>query len=177
METEFLLVTGPMFAGKSKYLIENYYDNPDVDAFSPLLDTRDAEIVSRAYSDKKIPCTKVSTLKQAHPKKNIVLVDEYQFFSPEDLKDFVIKSVEEAGPNPCPPIVVGVGIGGTFDKAAYLAKKALIRPVDVSNEDPFYANLEKELLQEINNLGIGPQGFGGKTTALAVNIASLSKYS
>lgn len=95
METEFLLVTGPMFAGKSKYLIENYYDNPDVDAFSPLLDTRDAEIVSRAYSDKKIPCTKVSTLKQAHPKKNIVLVDEYQFFSPEDLKDFVIKCEEE----------------------------------------------------------------------------------
>ncbi|MBR7163651.1 MAG: fumarate hydratase [Clostridia bacterium] len=88
----------------------------------------------------------------------------------QGVKDFVIKSVEEAGPNPCPPIVVGVGIGGTFDKAAYLAKKALIRPVDVSNEDPFYANLEKELLQEINNLGIGPQGFGGKTTALAVNI-------
>ncbi len=86
------------------------------------------------------------------------------------VKDFVIKTVEEAGPNPCPPIVVGVGIGGTFDKAAYLAKKALIRPVNVPNEDSFYANLEKELLEEINGLGIGPQGFGGKTTALAVNI-------
>ena len=85
-------------------------------------------------------------------------------------KDFVIKTVEEAGPNPCPPIVVGVGIGGTFDKAAYLAKKALLRPVDVPNGDAFYADLEKELLDEINNLGIGPQGFGGRTTALAVNI-------
>jgi len=88
----------------------------------------------------------------------------------QGVKDFVIKTVEEAGPNPCPPIVVGVGIGGTFDKAAYLAKKALIRPVNESNRDEFYRNLEKELLESINNLGIGPQGFGGKTTALAVNI-------
>jgi fumarate hydratase subunit alpha len=88
----------------------------------------------------------------------------------EGVKDFVVKAVEEAGPNPCPPIVVGVGIGGTFDKAAYLAKKALLRPVDVSNEDEFYRELEKELLDRINALGIGPQGFGGKTTALAVNI-------
>ncbi len=88
----------------------------------------------------------------------------------QGVKDFVIKTVEEAGPNPCPPIVVGVGIGGTFDKAAYLAKKALIRPLDVPNEDAFYAGLEKELLEKINNLGIGPQGLGGKTTALAVNI-------
>ena len=88
----------------------------------------------------------------------------------QGVKDFVVKAVEEAGPNPCPPIVVGVGIGGTFDKAAFLAKKALIRPVDVPNEDEFYANLEKELLEKINNLGIGPQGFGGMTTALAVNI-------
>ncbi len=88
----------------------------------------------------------------------------------QGVKDFVVKTVEEAGPNPCPPIVVGVGIGGTFDKAAYLAKKALLRPVDQRNENEFYANLEKELLEEINALGIGPQGFGGKTTALAVNI-------
>lgn len=84
--------------------------------------------------------------------------------------DFVIKAVEDAGPNPCPPIVVGVGIGGTFDKAALLAKKALLRPVDIPNSDPFYAGLEAQLLEKINALGIGPQGFGGKTTALAVNI-------
>ena len=88
----------------------------------------------------------------------------------EGVKNFVKKVVNDAGPNPCPPIVVGVGIGGTFDKAAYLAKKALLRPVDVRNEKPFYADLEEELLDIINSLGIGPQGFGGKTTALAVNI-------
>ena len=88
----------------------------------------------------------------------------------EGVKDFVIKVVEDAGPNPCPPIVVGVGIGGTFDKAAYLAKKALMRPVDQRNSEDFYAELEEELLEKINALGIGPQGFGGRTTALAVNI-------
>lgn len=84
--------------------------------------------------------------------------------------EFVISVVEEAGPNPCPPIVVGVGIGGTFDKAALLAKKALMRELDVRNEDSFYSDLEKLLLKKINALGIGPQGFGGKATALAVNI-------
>lgn len=88
----------------------------------------------------------------------------------EGVKDFVLNVVNSAGPNPCPPIVVGVGIGGTFDKAAYLAKKALLRPVNEPNGSPFYAELEKELLEKINALGIGPQGFGGKTTALAVNI-------
>ena len=88
----------------------------------------------------------------------------------QGVKDFVLKVVEEAGPNPCPPIVVGVGIGGTFDKAALLAKKALLRPVDVRHAETYYADLEAELLEKINGLGIGPQGFGGRTTALAVNI-------
>ena len=88
----------------------------------------------------------------------------------EGVKEFVIKTVEQAGPNPCPPIVVGVGIGGTFDKAAFLAKKALLRPVNEPNGDPYYAKLEEELLESINALGIGPQGLGGKTTALCVNI-------
>jgi fumarate hydratase subunit alpha len=88
----------------------------------------------------------------------------------EGVKEFILKVVEEAGPNPCPPIVVGVGIGGTFDKAAYLAKKALMRPINQRNDDPFYAALEMEMLEKINALGIGPQGFGGRTTALAVNI-------
>ena len=88
----------------------------------------------------------------------------------QGVKNFIINTVQEAGPNPCPPIVVGVGIGGTFDKAAYLAKKALIRPLNQRNKNDFYAKLEEELLEEINSLGIGPQGFGGKTTALAVNI-------
>ena len=88
----------------------------------------------------------------------------------QGVKDFILKVVEDAGPNPCPPIVIGVGIGGTFDKAAFMAKKALMRPADVPNPVPFYAELEKEMLEKVNALGIGPQGFGGKTTALALNI-------
>lgn len=94
----------------------------------------------------------------------------------EGVKEFILKVVEDAGPNPCPPIVVGVGLGGTFDKAAYLAKKALMRPLDVRNPDPYYSELEKELLEMINKSGIGPQGFGGKTTALAVNIEMLPTH-
>ena len=88
----------------------------------------------------------------------------------QGVKDFILQVVEEAGPNPCPPIVVGVGVGGTFDKAAFLAKKALIRATDERNADPFWADLEREMMERINELGIGPQGFGGKTTALCVNI-------
>ena len=83
----------------------------------------------------------------------------------DGVKDFVVRCAEEAGPNPCPPIVIGVGIGGTFDRAALLAKKALMRPVDVRSDDPYYAAMEAELLARVNALGIG-----GKTTALAVNI-------
>ena len=94
----------------------------------------------------------------------------------EGIKDFILETVETAGPNPCPPMVVGVGIGGTFDKAALLAKKALMRPVDTENEDPYYADLEKEMLEKINQLGIGPQGFGGKTTALGLNIETMPTH-
>lgn len=94
----------------------------------------------------------------------------------QGVKDFILKVVEDAGPNPCPPIVVGVGIGGTFDKAALLAKKALMRNTNVRNADPFYADLEEEMLQKINALGIGPQGVGGKTTALAVNIEKMPTH-
>lgn len=88
----------------------------------------------------------------------------------EGVKEFIIKVVKDAGPNPCPPMIVGVGIGGTFEKAAYLSKKALIRPIDSKNENKFYSDLEDELLAKINELGIGPQGFGGRTTALGINI-------
>lgn len=94
----------------------------------------------------------------------------------EGVVDFICNTVLEAGPNPCPPVVVGVGIGGTFDKAAYLAKSALLRPVDERNPDPYYAELEELLLEKINSLGIGPQGFGGRTTALAVNIETLPTH-
>lgn len=94
----------------------------------------------------------------------------------QGIKDFILETVETAGPNPCPPMVVGVGIGGTFDKAALLAKKALMRPLDSSNEDPFYADLEREMLEKINALGIGPQGFGGRTTAIGLNIETLPTH-
>lgn len=88
----------------------------------------------------------------------------------EGVKEAVLTAVRDAGPNACPPMVVGVGIGGTFEKCALLAKKALTRPVDVRSEIPYVCELEKELLQKINGLGIGPGGLGGSTTALAVNI-------
>ena len=85
-------------------------------------------------------------------------------------EDFIVKTVEEAGGRPCPPIVVGVGVGGNFNKAALMAKKALLRPMGEHNEDPFYREMEERLLTRINALNIGPQGFGGRTTALAVHI-------
>lgn len=94
----------------------------------------------------------------------------------EGVKSFVLDTVEKAGANPCPPIIVGVGIGGSFDKAACLAKHALLRPVDEPNPDEYYAALERELLEKINALGIGPQGFGGKTTALAVLIEEMPTH-
>ena len=94
----------------------------------------------------------------------------------QGIKDFIIETVEKAGPNPCPPIVVGVGIGGTFDKVALLAKKALMRSLDERHTDPFYARLEEEMLEQINELGIGPQGFGGRTTAIAVNIETMPTH-
>ena len=88
----------------------------------------------------------------------------------EGVKQFVLDTVAYAGPNPCPPIVVGVGIGGTFEKAAQLAKRATLRSIEVSNSDEKYASLERELLDEINKMNIGPAGLGGKTSALGVNI-------
>lgn len=88
----------------------------------------------------------------------------------EGVKQFILDTVRNAGPNPCPPIVVGVGIGGTFERCAQLAKKATFRSIDTSNPDPRYADLENELLESINKMGFGPAGLGGNTTAIGVNI-------
>lgn len=88
----------------------------------------------------------------------------------EGVKQFILDTVRAAGPNPCPPIVVGVGIGGTFERAAQLAKKATFRPVNTENTDERYAEMERELLAEINKMGFGPAGLGGNTTAIGVNI-------
>ena len=97
-----------------------------------------------------------------------------QMFTPsatqEEIEDYIVDCVRKAGSNPCPPMVLGVGIGGDFESCALLAKKALCRPVSVQNADPFYAEMENRLLEKVNALGIGPQGFGGKTTALSVAV-------
>ena len=94
----------------------------------------------------------------------------------EGVINFVVNHVRDAGPNPCPPIVVGVGIGGTFEKVAVLAKQALLRPVGQPHPDPAFAGLEQKILEKINNLGIGPQGFGGRITALAVHIETFPSH-
>lgn len=94
----------------------------------------------------------------------------------EGVKKAVIDTVSQAGANPCPPVIVGVGIGGSMEKAALLAKKALIRPIDQSNPDPYYKAMEDELLESINKLGIGPAGLGGRITALGVNIETFPTH-
>lgn len=103
-------------------------------------------------------------------------MSQIKMLKPSDGKEgvvgFVIKAVKDAGPNPCPPIIVGVGIGGTMEKAANLAKYSLMRPIGLRNEKKHLAELEVELLDQINSLGIGPQGLGGVTTALDVHVES-----
>lgn len=94
----------------------------------------------------------------------------------EGVKDFVLKTVESAGANACPPMVIGVGIGGNFETVALSAKKAMLKPLDSHHQDQRYATLEQELLEAINQLGIGPAGFGGKTTALALHIETLPTH-
>ncbi|MEG6615628.1 fumarate hydratase [Peptococcaceae bacterium 1198_IL3148] len=107
----------------------------------------------------------MSTLKMLKPADGI-----------EGVIKFVLDTVKAAGPNPCPPIVVGVGIGGTMEKAAIMAKEALLREIGSSNPDPDLAELEKELFTKINQLGIGPQGLGGSTTALAVHVKAFAAH-
>lgn len=94
----------------------------------------------------------------------------------EGVKRFVTESVRTASGNPCPPIVVGVGIGGSFERCAYLAKKALLRPIGSAHDDPFYADLEKDLLTLVNNTGVGPMGLGGRITALAVHVEAAPRH-
>lgn len=117
------------------------------------------------YAPKGFGSENMSQLKMLKPSDGI-----------EGVKEFIVKTVSEAGPNPCPPIVVGVGIGGTVDKCAQIAKKALFRDIGTHSEDEMIANLEKEMIKKINDLGIGPQGLGGNTTALAVNIETFPTH-
>ena len=94
----------------------------------------------------------------------------------KEIVDFVVETVKKAGPNPCPPTIIGVGIGGTIDKAMVIAKKAIVRKINQPNKNPKYAALEKEILAKINNLGIGPAGLGGNITCLAVHIDYLPTH-
>lgn len=94
----------------------------------------------------------------------------------EGVKNFVLETVKLAGPNPCPPVVLGIGIGGTFDKVTALAKQALLRPLGSRNKDEYYAALEEEFLESVNRTGIGPQGFGGRTTCLGLAIETLPTH-
>jgi fumarate hydratase subunit alpha len=94
----------------------------------------------------------------------------------EGIKKFVVDNIRAAGGNPCPPIIVGVGIGGTFERCAFLAKKALLREIGSVHHDPFYAALEKELLGLVNDTGVGPMGLGGRVTALAVHIETAPRH-
>ncbi len=114
---------------------------------------------------------KITILPKGGGSENMSAVKMLKPSDGEDgVKSFVVDTVMKAGGNPCPPIIVGVGIGGTFDKCAYLAKKALLRPIGSAHPDPYYAAMEKELLEKVNNTGVGPQGLGGRVTALAVHI-------
>ena len=92
------------------------------------------------------------------------------------MKDFVLETVRIAGANPCPPMILGVGIGGDFEEVALLAKRALLLPLPQRNADPYYAALEEELLEAVNQTGIGPQGFGGRTTCLGLHVLTLPTH-
>jgi fumarate hydratase subunit alpha len=131
-------------------------------------DNTPAVISTRLVAGDKI---KITILPKGGGSENMSAIKMLKPSDGEDgVKDFVVETVRKAGGNPCPPIIVGVGIGGSFDKSAYLAKKALLRELGSVHPDPYYAAMEKELLERVNNTGIGPQGLGGRITALAVHI-------
>ncbi len=119
----------------------------------------DGDRVKLLAAPKGFGSENMSTLKMFTPSATV-----------DEIVEFLVASVRRAGSNPCPPMVLGIGIGGDFESCALLAKKALCRPVSVRNDDSFYRELEDRILKEVNELGIGPQGFGGKTTALSVAI-------
>lgn len=129
------------------------------------LEQTDGDEIKITYAPKGFGSENKSALKMLNPSDGV-----------EGVINFVVETVDKAGANPCPPMVVGVGIGGTMDKAAYLAKKALTRDIEKRNENPFYQELEEKLLEKINRLGIGPQGLGGTTTALAVNVETFPTH-
>ena len=158
---------GVRLAYEDGYLRKSVVDDPVFDRINTK-DNTPAIIHTKIVSGDKIKFTaggkgfgseNMSAIKMLTPSYGV-----------EGIKQFILDTVRSAGPNPCPPIVVGVGIGGTFERAAQLAKKATFRSIDTKNPDERYAQLEDELLAEINKMGFGPAGLGGKTCALGVNI-------
>ena len=158
---------GVRLAYEDGYLRKSVVDDPVFDRINTK-DNTPAIIHTKIVSGDKIKLTaggkgfgseNMSAIKMLTPSYGV-----------EGIKQFILDTVRSAGPNPCPPIVVGVGIGGTFERAAQLAKKATFRSIDTKNPDERYAQLEDELLAEINKMGFGPAGLGGKTCALGVNI-------
>ena len=158
---------GVRLAYEDGYLRKSVVDDPVFDRINTK-DNTPAIIHTKIVSGDKIKLTaggkgfgseNMSAIKMLTPSYGV-----------EGVKQFILDTVLSAGPNPCPPIVVGVGIGGTFERAAQLAKKATFRSIDTKNPDERYAELEDELLAEINKMGFGPAGLGGKTCALGVNI-------
>ena len=125
----------------------------------------DGENIKITVAPKGFGSENMSAVKMLNPSDNA-----------EDIIDFVADCVLKAGSNPCPPVIIGVGIGGDFEYSAILAKKALCRDIDARNPDPLYAELEQRILKKINELDIGPQGFGGNTTALAVNVEQFATH-
>ncbi len=125
----------------------------------------DGENIKITVSPKGFGSENMSALKMLKPSAGI-----------KGVKEFIVETVKQAGPNPCPPIIVGVGVGGTMEKSAIIAKKALLREIGSRNEDGYWQKIEEELLEEINSLNIGPAGFGGKTTALAVHINTFATH-
>jgi hydro-lyases, Fe-S type, tartrate/fumarate subfamily, alpha region len=128
-------------------------------------DVVEGDTLTITYGAKGFGSENMSSLKMLKPSDGV-----------EGVKKFIIETVSNAGPNPCPPMIIGVGIGGTMEKASIMAKKAALRPVDVRSGDSDVGQLETELLEEINKLGIGPAGLGGRTTALAVNIETFATH-
>lgn len=128
-------------------------------------DITDGDMLRITVAPKGFGSENMSALKMLKPSDGV-----------EGVIDFVVETVRSAGPNPCPPVILGVGIGGTFDKTAYLAKKALLRPIDSPNPDPYYAVLERTLLEKVNCIGTGPQGFGGRTTCLGVSVEAMPTH-
>ena len=156
-------ITGGLFQDAVNQGVRRAYADMRKSVLSPLerINTIAGEEIILSAAPKGFGSENMSALKMLKPSQGV-----------EGVKRFIVETVKNAGGNPCPPVVVGVGIGGTMEKAALMAKHALLRPLGEEAEDKALADMEKELLEEINLLGIGPQGLGGRTTALAVHMES-----